>query len=101
VTVPAGNALHRRLAQLLSMGTGLACGLIAVGLAVPQLNVKLGDATVDCLAVGIVAFIALPVICVITMGFWFATHGEFDFAVLAAVVLAVIFISATIGAGIA
>jgi uncharacterized membrane protein len=48
-------------------------------------------------SIGIALLIALPTLRVATMGVWFLLHRDFDFALIASIVLAIIVISTLLG----
>lgn len=88
--------LEEGLGRLLSLGTWAACALILAGLfwsyaTTPALGGRL-------VALGTVILIALPVVRVIVMGVWFARCRDYPFALVAALVLLIILVSAIIGA---
>jgi uncharacterized membrane protein len=100
ISAPAGVAdrLNGRLAWLLGAGTWASCGLIATGmiLSASGASPRLGAHFVSA---GIVLLIALPALRVAMMGVWFLLSRELDFALVAALVLAIIIVSTLLGAG--
>jgi uncharacterized membrane protein len=92
------DRLNSRLAKLMRIGTWVACGFIAVGLTLPLLALRLASVGLDIVSIGIVVLIALPVLGVAVTGLWFLLRRDLDFAVVAALVLAIIAISAVLGA---
>jgi uncharacterized membrane protein len=100
ISAPAGVAdrLNSRLAQLLGAGTWASCGLITIGmiLSASGASARLGALFVSA---GIVLLIALPALRVAMMAVWFLLRRELDFAVVAALVLAIIIVSTLLGAG--
>jgi uncharacterized membrane protein len=91
VSLPPGKAvplkLERLLATVLRQGVWLACGLIAVGLALGPLSVAAG-ATVA--AAGIGLLILLPVLRVALMLAVFVRQGDYPLGAIAALVLTII-----------
>jgi hypothetical protein len=81
--------LERQLAIVLRVGTWLASGVVAVGLAMPS--------STRIVTVGIALFIALPIVCVALMLLSFLRHGDYRIAVVAALVLAVIVLGFVVG----
>jgi uncharacterized membrane protein len=96
---------HRRLLRiegllggLLRYGALVACGWIAVGMA---LNV-VGGATMSliaarCIAIGIVLLIVLPVLRVALMAVVFLFEKDYRFAAIAGIVLAIIVLGFFLG----
>jgi hypothetical protein len=95
------DGLERRLALLLKVGTWAACALIAAGILLPRFSIGIHGVHVSLVVVGVVLLIALPVMRVALMAWWFTAHRELQFALVAAVVLIVIVLSAILGAEIA
>jgi hypothetical protein len=91
------DRLNNRLAWLLGYGSWVACGLIAVGMALPIVHVSARLNADQWVSAGIVVLIALPVIRVATMGLCFLFRRERDFALIAALVLAIIVASTLLG----
>jgi uncharacterized membrane protein len=87
-------SLENLLAKLLSRGTWLASGVIALGLAVGSFRHDLRIA-----AAGIALFIALPVARVATMLVVFLRRRDYRFSALAALVLTIIALGIALGAG--
>jgi hypothetical protein len=93
------DRLNVGLARLLAIGTWTSCGLIAIGMASAPLGRPWGG--VHLIVSGIVLLIALPTVRVTMMALWFLWNGERDFALIAALVLAIILASTLMGAGAA
>jgi uncharacterized membrane protein len=89
VNADAGPCLESRVAVVLSVGTWLASGVIALGLALPS-----GAPVV---ATGIALFIALPVLRVIVMMVEFLRRGDYRIGMIAALVLAIILVATALG----
>jgi hypothetical protein len=90
------DGLNRRLASLLSLGTWASCALIAIGMALPTFGVS-ALSSAHFISAGIVLLIALPTLRVIVMGAWFLRNRDVDFALIAALVLAIIVFSTLLG----
>ena len=88
-------ALERLLAVLLHYGTWLASAVIAVGLAAAPLGRSAGASIVTA---GIALFILLPVSRVALMLAVFLRRGDYRFAAISALVLAVIAAGVALGA---
>lgn len=102
MTPPASiDHLNRRLAKLLSLGTWLACALIALGMILSPLGLMSGRGELNFALAGIVLLVSLPTLRVAAMGMWFLRHRDLEFALFAAVVLTIIIVSALIGATVA
>ncbi len=82
------TALERRLARLYRGGTYVATAVIAVGVA-------LGDATIE--LAGIALMIALPIVRVALLCASFVRANDRTFALLAALVLAIVAAGAAVG----
>jgi hypothetical protein len=93
--------LDHRLALVLRFGTWTACALIAAGLLLPRLSFDIGVVHVNLVIAGVALLIVLPVARVALMALWFAIHRERQFALIAITVLAIIVLSAVLGAHIA
>jgi hypothetical protein len=101
MTIPTSGSpdrLNSRLARLLAFGTWTSCGLIIAGMAAPALGLSLRLAGAYLVSTGIVLLIALPMVRVATMAVWFLLEGDRDFALIAALVLAIIAASTLLGA---
>jgi uncharacterized membrane protein len=70
-------------------------------MVLPALGVSARSGTDHLVSIGIVLLIALPTMRVATMGVWFLFHRDLDFALVAALVLAIIIASTLLGAGAA
>jgi uncharacterized membrane protein len=101
LTSGAPDRLNNRLARLLVLGTWTSCGFIMIGMALPALGASLRFVSADFVSAGIVFLIALPTVRVATMAVWFLFNGDRDFALIAALVLAIIIASSLLGAGAA
>lgn len=95
------DGLDRRLALLLKVGTWVACLFIATGLLLPQFALTIPGGHVNLVIVGVALLIALPVLRVVLMAWWFMAHRELQFALAASVVVLIIVLSAVLGAEIA
>jgi len=95
------DRLNVGLARLLALGTWTSCAVIAVGMASAPLGLGQPWGGAHVILSGIVVLIALPTIRVTMMALWFLWNGERDFALIAALVLAIILASTLIGAGAA
>lgn len=100
-TSPPGVAdrLNSRLAWLLGAGTWASCGLITAGMILSALRAGPPPECARFVAAGIILLIALPALRVAVMGVWFLLSRDLDFALAAAFVLAIIVVSALLGAG--
>jgi hypothetical protein len=78
-------SLDRRLELLLKVGTWAACALVAAGMLLAYRSIVVA---------GVLLLIALPVMRVVLMGWWFSIHRELRFALAAAAVLFIILLSA-------
>ena len=85
-------SLDRRLELLLKAGTWAACALVATGMLLAHSSIVIA---------GVLLLIALPVMRVVLMGWWFWTHRELRFALAAAAVFLIILLSAALGAKVA
>jgi uncharacterized membrane protein len=95
------DRLNTCLAWLLSVGSWLSCVLIATGMVSPMLSGSARSSADHLVSIGIVLLIALPVTRVAAMCLWFVLHRDLDFALVAALVLAIIIASTLLGAGAA
>ena len=93
------DRLNNRLARLLVFGTWTSCGLIMIGMALPALRASPRFVSADFVSTGIVLLIALPTVRVATMAVWFLFNDDRDFALIAALVLAIIVASTLLGVG--
>lgn len=96
MTIPtqdAADRLNNRLAQLLAFGTWASCGLIAAGMVLPVFIASARSGAQHLVSTGIVLLIVLPTVRVAMMGTWFLIHRDPDFALIAALVLAIIIAS--------
>jgi hypothetical protein len=93
--------LNGRLAWLLGLGTLASCALIAIGMALPALGASSPSDSAHFISAGIILLIALPPLRVAMMGVCFLLSRDFDFAVVAALVLAIIIVSTLLGIGAA
>ena len=75
------------------------CGLILIGIALPALGPSLRPGSAYFVSSGIVLLIALPPVRVATMAVWFLFNEDRDFALIAALVLAIIVASTLLGVG--
>ena len=98
-TSPSSDRLNSRLARLLVLGTWTSCGLIVIGIVLPALGASLRPASAYFVSTGIVLLIALPPARVATMAVWFLFNDDRDFALIAALVLAIIVASTLLGVG--
>jgi uncharacterized membrane protein len=102
VTTPTPDApdrLNNCLMQLMSFGTWVSSGFIAAGMVLPVLSAGARSEAKHLVSIGIFLLIVLPAVRVAMMGTWFLFHGDPDFALIAALVLAVIIASTLLGAG--
>ena len=102
MTTPACNAadrLNSRLAWLLGRGSWASCVLIAIGMVLRMFGVSAQPGADRLVSTGIVLLIALPTIRVATMGVCFLFRREFDFALIATLVLAILVASTLLGVG--
>ena len=92
------SRIESLLARLLNVGTWVASIVIAGGLALSLLNqpTPLPLAT-QLITAGIVLFILLPILRVILMFTIYLRDRDYQFAVVAAVVLLIIFAGCAIG----
>ena len=72
-----------------------------IGMALPALGASPQFVSADFVSTGIVLMIALPTVPAATMAVWFLFNDDRDFALIAAVVLAIIVASTLLGAGAA
>ncbi|MBM7126259.1 DUF1634 domain-containing protein [Dyella flava] len=93
----AADRLNSRLAWLLSRGSGVSCWLIAIGMVLRTFAASARSGADRLVSTGIVLLIALPTIRVATMGVCFLFRREFDFALIAALVLAILVASTLLG----
>ena len=99
LTSGAPDRLNNRLARLLVLGTWTSCGLILIGIVLPALGASLRPGSAYFVSTGIVLLIALPPVRVATMAVWFLFNDDLDFALIAALVLAIIVASSLLGIG--
>ncbi len=92
MTVARDGAADRLLALLLSRGTWLASGLIALGLVLPPPTAS------RLVAAGIALMILLPVLRLLLMLVLFTRARDHRFAAISALVLAIILLAALLGA---
>jgi hypothetical protein len=92
------DRLNSYLAWLLGLGSLVACIVIAAGLVSPFLGIGARSTAGNLVLIGVAVLIVLPTLRVATMGVWFLLHGDFDFALIAALVLAIIVVSTVLGA---
>jgi hypothetical protein len=99
MTSPSGfpNRLSSHLAWLLGLGSWGSCVVIAAGLASPILGIGARSIADHMVSIGIALLIALPTLRVAMMGIWFILHRNFDFALIAGFVLAIIILSTLLG----
>jgi Protein of unknown function (DUF1634) len=95
------DRLNNLLIRLLGLGSWVSCGLIATGMMLQVPSVSARSGSDHLISTGIVLLIALPTMRVATMGMWFLVHGDLSFALIAALVLAIIIASALLGTGAA
>jgi uncharacterized membrane protein len=93
----SAHRLNNRLATLLRIGTWVACGLITIGLTLPLLGLKPEPSGLEFVSLGVIVLIALPVLGVAVAGLWFLFQRDLDFALMAALILAIIAISTALG----
>ena len=93
------DRLNHRLAQLMAFGTWVSSGFIAAGMVLPVLGAGARSYAEHLVSTGIALLIVLPPVRVATMGTWFLFHRDPDFALIAALVLAIIIASTLLGAG--
>jgi hypothetical protein len=98
-TSASSDRLNSRLARLLVLGTWTSCGLILIGMVLPALGASLRPGSAYFVSTGIVLLIALPPLRVATMAVWFLFNDDRDFALIAALVLAIMVASTLLGAG--
>jgi uncharacterized membrane protein len=91
------DGLNLTLARLLGAGIWTACGLIACGMLLSAAGVRPHFDPSILLSAGIVVLISLPVLRVAAMGIWFLFRRDFSFALIAALVLAIILVSTLLG----
>ena len=100
-TSASSDRLNNRLARLLVLGTWTSCGFILIGIVLPALGGSMRPGSAYFVSTGIVLLIALPTVRVATMAVWFLFNDDHDFALIAALVLAIIVASTLLGAGAA
>ena len=93
------DRLNNTLAWLLGLGSSVSCVIIAAGLVAPILGIGARPAAGHLVLIGIAVLVALPTLRVATMAVWFLFHRDFDFALIAALVLVIIVGSTLLGAG--
>jgi uncharacterized membrane protein len=98
-TSASSDRLNNRLARLLVLGTWISCGLILIGVVLPALGASLRPGSSYFVSTGIVLLIALPPVRVATTAVWFLFNDDRDFALIAALVLAIIVASSLLGIG--
>ena len=98
-TSASPDRLNNRLALLLLLGTWASCGLILIGIVLSALGARLRLDSPYFVSTGIVLLIALPPMRVATMAVWFLFNDDRDFALIAALVLAIIVASTVLGVG--
>jgi hypothetical protein len=98
-TSASSDRLNVHLARLLVLGTWTSCGLILIGIVLPALGATLRPGSAYFVSTGIVLLIALPPVRVATMVVWFLFKDDRDFALIAALVLAIIVGSTLLGVG--
>ncbi|MFK2873921.1 DUF1634 domain-containing protein [Dyella lipolytica] len=96
-TCSAADRLDGRLAWLLSRGSGASCWLIAIGMVLRMFGASARSGADRLVSTGIVLLIALPTLRVATMGVCFLFRREFDFALISALVLAILVASTLLG----
>ena len=92
------DRLNSHLARLLGLGSWASCGLIATGLVLQVLSARERSGADHLVLIGIVLLIVLPTMRVAAMGVWFLFRRDLQFALIAALVLAVIVASTLLGA---
>jgi uncharacterized membrane protein len=95
------DELNGRLAKLLAYGTWLACGFIMIGMILSLFGWTAALGKPEFTSTGILLLIALPSVRVATMGLWFLFRRDFEFALIAMAVLAIIVIATFLGLGAA
>jgi uncharacterized membrane protein len=95
----AADRLNRRLAWLLGAGSWASCGLIAVGMILSASGAGPRWESAHFVSAGIVLLIVLPALRVAMMGVWFLFSRDLAFALVAALVLAIIIASTLLGSG--
>jgi uncharacterized membrane protein len=70
---------------------------MAIGMMLQVSGVSARPGVDHLISTGIVLLIALPTMRVATMGMWFLVHRDLSFALIAALVLAIIIASALLG----
>ncbi len=100
-TPDAPDRLNTLLMRLLGLGCWVSCGLIAAGMAWQVSGMSAGSGADYLVSAGIILLIALPAMRVATMGIWFIVRRDLSFALIAALVLAIIIGSTLLGAGAA
>jgi uncharacterized membrane protein len=98
-TSGAADRLNSRLAWLLGYGSWASCGLIAAGMVLRIFHASARSEADQLVSAGIVVLIALPIMRVATMGLCFLFRRELDFALIAALVFAIIVASTLLGVG--
>jgi uncharacterized membrane protein len=98
-TSRATDGLNRRLAWLLGYGSWASCSLMAMGMVLRMLGISARSGADHLVSAGIVIMIALPIMRVVVMGVCFLFRRERDFALIAAIVLAIVIASTLFGVG--
>jgi hypothetical protein len=89
--------LNDWLAKLMTVGTWFGCALIAVGTILLVGHSGLLGGPPAIISAGIAIIIALPILRVLTMAWWFLLRRDLQFATIALGVFAVIAISTYLG----
>jgi uncharacterized membrane protein len=95
----AADRLNRHLAWLLGAGSWASCGLIAAGMTLSAAGAGPRWEGAHFVSAGIVLLIVLPTLRVAMMGVWFLFSRDLAFALVAALVLAIIMASTLLGSG--
>jgi hypothetical protein len=93
------DRLNHHLARLLGVGSWASCGLIAAGMVLQVSGARTRLGAEHLIFIGIVLLIALPTMRVAAMVVWYLFRRDLEFAVIAALVLAVIVASTLLGVG--
>jgi uncharacterized membrane protein len=91
------DRLNSYLAWLLGLGSWVSCVVIATGVVLPILDIGARSGAGKLVSIGIAVLIALPTLRVATMWVWFLVHRNFDFALIAGLVLTNIVVSTLLG----
>jgi uncharacterized membrane protein len=97
MTSSALDPLNSRLARFLGFGSWVSFGLIAAGMLLEVLEISAHGAGPKLVSAGIVLLMALPILCVAKMGMCFLLRRELDFALVAALILAITIASTLFG----